>query len=91
VEHCTAEQYCTAEQHGTAEQYCTAEQHGTAEQYCRAEQHGTAEQYCTAEQHGTAEQTTDDNIIRRMRITCWVTRATDAHLGCVIRTAFLRQ
>jgi recombinational DNA repair protein RecR len=29
------------------------------------------------EKSGTARQTTDDNIIRRMRFACWVTKATD--------------
>jgi hypothetical protein len=29
------------------------------------------------EKYGTARQATDDNIIRRMRFTCWITKATD--------------
>jgi hypothetical protein len=29
------------------------------------------------EKHGTARQATDDNIIRRMRIACCITKATD--------------
>jgi hypothetical protein len=29
------------------------------------------------EKYGTARQATDDNIIRRMRIACWITKATD--------------
>jgi len=41
--------------------------------------------------YGTAEQATDDNIIQRMRLTCWVTKATDSHPGCVILSAFQRQ
>ena len=31
------------------------------------------------EKGGTARQTTDDNIIRRMRSACWITNATDIH------------
>jgi hypothetical protein len=31
------------------------------------------------EKYGTARQVTHDNIIRRMCITCWITRATDTH------------
>jgi hypothetical protein len=30
--------------------------------------------------NGRARQATDDNIIRRMRFACWITKATDAHL-----------
>jgi len=29
-----------------------------------------------------------DNIIRRMRITCWITKATNTHSQCVIFMAF---
>ena len=29
--------------------------------------------------HGTSGQSTDDNIIRRMRNVCWITKATDTH------------
>jgi hypothetical protein len=29
------------------------------------------------EKYGTARQATDDNIIRRMRFACWITKATD--------------
>ena len=36
-------------------------------------------------------QATDLNIIRRMRIVCWITKATDTHLECLILTAFPRQ
>jgi hypothetical protein len=32
-----------------------------------------------AEKYGTAGQATDDNIIRRMRFACWITKATDTH------------
>jgi hypothetical protein len=27
--------------------------------------------------YGTARQATDDNIVRRMRFACWITKATD--------------
>jgi hypothetical protein len=40
------------------------------------------------EKYGTARQTTDDNIIRRMRFTCWITKATDTHWEYVILIAF---
>jgi hypothetical protein len=36
------------------------------------------------DKYGTARQTTNDNIIRRMRIACWITKATDTHSECVI-------
>jgi hypothetical protein len=29
--------------------------------------------------YGRARQATDDNITRRMRFACWVTKATDTH------------
>jgi hypothetical protein len=41
--------------------------------------------------YGTARQATDDNIIRRMRFACWVTKATDTHSEYVILIAFARQ
>jgi len=31
------------------------------------------------EKYGTAVQTTHDNVKRRMRFACWVTKATDTH------------
>jgi len=38
--------------------------------------------------HGsTAGQATDDNTIRRMRIACWIPKATDTHSECVIIVA----
>ena len=40
------------------------------------------EKYCRA------EQATDDNIIRRMRIACWMRRATNTPSGCVVLIAF---
>jgi hypothetical protein len=33
-------------------------------------------------------QVTADNIIKRMRIACWITKATDKHSEYVIATAF---
>jgi hypothetical protein len=41
--------------------------------------------------YGTARQATDDNIIRRMRLTCWITKATDTHSEYIILTAFPMQ
>jgi hypothetical protein len=43
------------------------------------------------EKYGTARQATDDNIIRRMRFACWITKATGTHSGYVILIAFPRQ
>jgi hypothetical protein len=43
------------------------------------------------EKYGTAKQATDDNIIRRMRFACWITKSTNTHLACVIIIAFTRQ
>ena len=40
------------------------------------------------EKYGTARQATDDNIIRRMRFACWLTKATDTHSEYVILIAF---
>jgi hypothetical protein len=40
---------------------------------------------------GTARQATDDNIIRRIRFACWITKATDTHSEYVILIAFPRQ
>jgi hypothetical protein len=36
----------------------------------------------------TAGQATDDNIIRRMRFACWITKTTDTHLEYKIQIAF---
>jgi hypothetical protein len=41
--------------------------------------------------YGKAGQATDDNIIRRMRFVCWVTKATDTISECVTLTALARQ
>ena len=43
------------------------------------------------QKYGTARQATDDNIVRRMRFACWITKATDTHSVCVILIAFARQ
>jgi hypothetical protein len=43
------------------------------------------------EKYVTARQPTDDNIIRRMRFACWITKATDTHSEYVILIAFPRQ
>ena len=40
------------------------------------------------EKCGRARQATDDNIIRRIRIACWITKATNTHSEYVILTAF---
>jgi hypothetical protein len=43
------------------------------------------------EEYGRARQATDGNTLRRMRIACWITKATDTHLECIRVTAFPRQ
>ena len=40
------------------------------------------------EKYGRAGQATDDNIMLRMRFTCWVTKATDTHSEYVILITF---
>jgi hypothetical protein len=40
------------------------------------------------EKHERARQATDDNIIRRMRFACWITKATDTPSEYVILNAF---
>jgi hypothetical protein len=42
----------------------------------------------SVEKYGRARQPTDDNIIWRMRIACWITKATDTHSECIILIAF---
>jgi len=34
--------------------------------------------------YGRTRQATDDYLIRRMRFVCWITKATDTHLGYAI-------
>jgi len=36
------------------------------------------------EKYGTAGQTTDDNLIERMRLVCWMTNASDTRLEYVL-------
>ena len=36
------------------------------------------------EKYGRAVRTTNDNIIWRMRVACWITKAADTHSECVI-------
>jgi hypothetical protein len=43
------------------------------------------------EKYGIARQATDDNIIQRMRLACWITKATDIHSQYVILIAFTQQ
>jgi len=42
------------------------------------------------EKYGTARQGTYGDIILRMRIACWVKKATDTNLECVTLIAFPR-
>jgi hypothetical protein len=42
------------------------------------------------EKYGTAGQGTGDNIIRRMRFACWITRAAGANSEYVILIALPR-
>ena len=43
------------------------------------------------EKCSTAGQTTDGNIIRRTRCSCWITKATDTHSEYLILIAFPRR
>jgi len=43
------------------------------------------------EKFGKARQSTNDNIIRRMRYVRWTSTATDTSSGCVIFIAFPQQ
>jgi hypothetical protein len=43
------------------------------------------------EKYGTARQATENNVIRRMRFACWITRAADTHSEHVILIYFPRQ
>jgi len=40
------------------------------------------------EKYYRAWQATDDNIMRRRRIACWIPKATNPHSGCVILITF---
>jgi hypothetical protein len=44
-----------------------------------------------AKKYGRARHATYDNIIRRMRFACWITKATDSHSECVTLIVFPRQ
>jgi hypothetical protein len=47
---------------------------------------------CSAvKKYGRVRKATDDNIIRRMRFACWITKATDTYLEYVILIAFTRR
>jgi hypothetical protein len=39
------------------------------------------------ETYGRSGQATEDNVIRRMRFACWVTKATDTQSEYIILTA----
>ena len=41
--------------------------------------------------YGTATQATDDSIIRRMRLACWIIKAIDTHSEYVTFIALLLQ
>jgi len=43
------------------------------------------------EKCGTAIQATDDNITRRMRFACWITKVTDTHLEYAILITYVLQ
>ena len=43
------------------------------------------------EKYGTAGQATDSNTVRRMRIACWITKATDTHSKHLILVSLPRQ
>jgi len=43
------------------------------------------------EKYGLARKATDDNIIRRMRFVCWITKAIDTNSEYVVLTAFARK
>ena len=43
------------------------------------------------EKYSRARQATDGDIIRLMRLACWVTKSTNKHSECLILTAFPRQ
>jgi hypothetical protein len=43
------------------------------------------------EKHGRDRQHTNDSIIRRMCIACWIAKTTDTHSECEVLIAFSRQ
>ena len=38
--------------------------------------------------YGRVRQATDENVMRRMRIACWITKATNAHTEYLILITF---
>jgi len=46
---------------------------------------------CRLQENGVAREATEGNLIRRTRISCWLTKATDTHSEYVIIIAFPRQ
>jgi hypothetical protein len=44
--------------------------------------------WVNVEKYGRARQATDDNIIRRMRVACWIRKATNTYPEYVILIAF---
>jgi len=47
--------------------------------------------WANVEENVRTRQATDNKIIRDMRFSCWVTKATDIHLDYVILIVFPRQ
>jgi hypothetical protein len=43
---------------------------------------------CFYGKYGRARQATDDNVMACMRFACWITKAIDTHLECVLLNAF---
>ena len=43
------------------------------------------------EKYGRDRQAIDDNVVRRMRVARWITKATDTYSEYVMLIAFLRQ
>jgi hypothetical protein len=42
-------------------------------------ENGAVDEIRNVGKYGRAGQATDDNIIRRMRFACWITKAADTH------------
>jgi hypothetical protein len=58
---------------------------------CRENQNTHFRHITFVKEYGRARQATDNNITRRMRIACWITKATDTHSEYVTLIAFPRQ
>ena len=43
------------------------------------------------QEYSSARQATDDSIIQRIRVACWIPKATDRHSEYCMLFAFLRQ